>query len=267
MKIRILSDIHLEFGDYTVLPMDEDKDSVLILAGDVTVASDPTLMRDVFVPFMQRVSAQFEFVVYVLGNHEFYNGNIMEAREIIQKSLDYANIYNVKILEKETWVHKDVAFIGATLWTDNGMDSLHAPRLWHNMNDSRIIRRGEHRLSTFMVAEDHREAKKYILDEVKYWRKTGFKTVVVTHHGISARTTAPEYKDSNLTMFFTSELDTEFEIANPDLVISGHTHIAYDFMLNHPRTKTRVVANPLGYHGYECKPEYRGFKPTLQIEI
>jgi len=95
MKIQLVSDLHLEFSDINIQNCGAD---VLILSGDIMVAQDlhdhpePANTSDQrvianstglskrqqtaqrFRDFLKRCSFQFPHVVYVAGNHEFYNG-------------------------------------------------------------------------------------------------------------------------------------------------------------------------------------------------
>ena len=85
MKIHLISDIHLEFGD---LPIKNDGADVLIMAGDICVIKDLKDFKDAceivgkrsqvasYVrQFFKHVCSEYPNVVYVMGNHEHYNGN------------------------------------------------------------------------------------------------------------------------------------------------------------------------------------------------
>ena len=95
MKIKLVSDLHLEFSDINI-QNDQDYD-VLILGGDICIAQDlhdhpePANTADQaaiangtglgrrqqkaqrFRDFLKRCSFQFPHVIYIMGNHEFYN--------------------------------------------------------------------------------------------------------------------------------------------------------------------------------------------------
>jgi 3',5'-cyclic AMP phosphodiesterase CpdA len=74
MKLAIVSDIHLEFGDI-ILKNDQSAD-VLILGGDICVAKHLTPeVKD----FFQRVSFEFPETIYIMGNHEHYNGDYAKS--------------------------------------------------------------------------------------------------------------------------------------------------------------------------------------------
>jgi Icc-related predicted phosphoesterase len=143
MKIALASDIHLEFGPI-VLDNTEGAD-VLVLAGDICVAKHfvdgrPTYMQHLakeYCQFFAHVCQEFPQVVYIMGNHEHYSGDVAHSYSILREHLDYGNLH---ILEKETWHHQDVIFIGGTLWTDmNRSDPLTLMHTKGSMNDFREV--------------------------------------------------------------------------------------------------------------------------------
>ena len=80
MKLLVLSDLHLEFGQFRVPDVAFD---VVILAGDIAVPASK-------VPFWACRATNFGEstpVVFVPGNHEFYNGvmsnTLMELRRAL----------------------------------------------------------------------------------------------------------------------------------------------------------------------------------------
>ena len=109
MKIRILSDLHLEFGKIEIVALPDDMDTTLILAGDIHVG---TRAFD----FVTELCARFRNVIYILGNHEFYGHDvptIVDNWRYIAKNID-----NLQVLEKDYVVVEDTIFIGGTMWTD-----------------------------------------------------------------------------------------------------------------------------------------------------
>jgi predicted phosphodiesterase len=64
MKVGIVSDLHLEFG-YLHLYNTNDID-VLILAGDICH------IENSYIDFFEEISGEFPLILYVLGNHEYY---------------------------------------------------------------------------------------------------------------------------------------------------------------------------------------------------
>jgi len=283
MKIKVVSDLHLEFSDVNI-KNDEGCD-VLILSGDIMVAQDlhdhPEPANSVdqlaiansqgigrrqeaaqrFRNFLKRCSFQFPHVVYVAGNHEFYHGKWNQTLTILADECSkHPNIY---FLERGCKKIDDVIFVGGTLWTD--MDkanplALHAAR--DMMNDFRIIRK-EHDGYTKLKPADtvyrHRDTLAYIEEIVS--RKEVEKYVVVGHHSPSYQSCHEQYKsDTLMNACYHSELGNFIaDRTQIKLWTHGHTHHPFDYVIG----ETRVVCNPRGYDGYE----QTGWNPNIVIEV
>ena len=265
LRIALASDLqlHLEFGD--IVLENKEKADVLILAGDICVAKD--CAKDNYIAernraFFQRVSAQFPKVIYIMGNHEHYDGDFVQSKTLLQKMFDDLYLTNIILLEKETITIDDVTFIGGTLWTNmNKSDPL---TMWHagqSMNDYKEIRNSSHgysgggymsRLQTEDTIKDHEIMLDYIKQVVE--DKLDQKFVVVGHHAPSFGSVSPVYHNDNLMNGnFYSDL-TEFIMDRPQikLWIHGHMHNNSDYMIK----GTRVVCNPRGYFGYEARANH-----------
>ena len=166
MKIKLVSDLHLEFSDINITN-DEGAD-VLILGGDIMIAQDlhdhhaadfnpysngalADLSRKMqrvarFRDFFKRCSFQFPHVIYIMGNHESYDYDIAKTLATVRAEL--AQFPNIHVMEKETIDIGDFTFVCGTLWTDmNKNDSL---TLWHcgkHMNDFKLIKNGNRGIS------------------------------------------------------------------------------------------------------------------------
>lgn len=282
MKIKIVSDLHLEFSDINI-KNDEGCD-VLILSGDIMVATDlydhpetsygmyssvnlsdlgrrqATALR--FRDFLRRVSFQFPHVVYVAGNHEFYHGKWFQTLEILAN--ECAKFPNVYFLEDTHKVIDDVTFVGGTLWTNmNKGDpiTLHSAR--DMMNDFRLIRKefeGYTKLKPVDTAVRHKKTLAYIKDIVD--ADPTKKYVVVGHHSPSFLSCHEMYKnDFLMNGNYHSDL-SDFILDRPQIKLwtHGHTHHVFDYTLG----ETRIVCNPRGYEGYE--PD-SGFDASKIIEV
>jgi Icc-related predicted phosphoesterase len=149
MRIAICSDIHLEFGDINL--QNTDNADVLILGGDICVAADigrpdnnnilQGARSNRIIDFFKRCSFQFPHVIFIMGNHEHYNGDFAESKNKLQSMLESNMLSNVYLLDKETKVIDDITFIGGTLWTDmNNGDELTLYQLRTMMNDFRCVK-------------------------------------------------------------------------------------------------------------------------------
>ena len=264
MKIALVSDIHLEFGD-----LDFENDSgadVLILGGDICVGADMA-QRDPyntmgehyrsnrFHAFFQRCCERFPHVIFIVGNHEHYHGDFAKTVPHFKDVLGY--LPNLHILEKETFVLDDITFIGGTLWTDmnkRNVRTLH--EISRMMNDFRCVdhsakladQRGwGGRFTTTDAADDHDAMVEYIRLMIE--GKWDQKFVVVGHHAPSRLSTHPRYAhEAIMNGGYSSELD-DFILDHPQIKLwtHGHTHEDFDYCIG----STRILCNPRGYINYE----------------
>lgn len=282
MKIKVVSDLHLEFSDINI-KNDEGCD-VLVLSGDILVASDlyehpetsygmysTVNLADLgrrqqsavrFRDFLKRVSFQFPHVVYVAGNHEFYHFRWFQTLDVLRE--ECARFPNIYFLEQDCKKIDDVTFIGGTLWTDmNRNDPLTMHAIRDMMNDFRIIRNDKAGFTSLKPADTvvrHTKMVKYI--ETVIQGKFDEKFVVCGHHAPSKLSTHAQYKDELLMNGAYSSDLSDFIIDHPQIKLwtHGHTHHPFDYMIG----ETRIVCNPRGYEGYE--PE-SGWNPNIVLEI
>lgn len=268
MKLRIMSDLHLEFMEFTVPPQEDDKNTVLILAGDTCVVHSSMLEKR-FTPFLEGVSEQFAAIVVIAGNHEHYGGFFARTIPNLREAITKQGIDNVYVLDKESVTIDEVTFIGGTLWTDcdksinfNMVNSLFA----RYMNDGRVIRaggQGERAMLGTDTLREHNKTIEAFKVQIAQAKASGLKAIVVAHHGVTAKSIHPEYNGSILNMFFASELTPFWQEAKPDLIIHGHTHKRLDYDVD--GTTIRVIVNPRGYVGpHGAENPY--FDPDLTID-
>jgi hypothetical protein len=217
-----------------------------------------------FRDFLKRCSFQFPHVIYIMGNHEFYNGKFYAGIDYMRDEV--AKFPNVYMLEQDTKIIDDVVFVGGTLWTNmNKRDPLTMHAIEGMMNDFRIIRndyRSYAPMSALDVAIRHDKTLQYIklvLDQNK-----DKKCVVVGHHSPSFQSVHPSYAHETLMNGgYHSDL-SEFILDHPQIKLwtHGHTHYPFDYMLG----ETRIVCNPRGYEndGYS---EDTGWNPNILLEI
>ena len=138
MLIRLLSDLHQEFRPYEIEKLPEDKDTVLVLAGDIDVGVDAC-------DFIIEQSANFAHVLYLLGNHEFYHNDLYRLADEVRGEL--ADIPNVSFLDNDDVVIGDVRFIGSTLWSDMDDENPHSMFIIErSMNDYKYIKQSGMRI-------------------------------------------------------------------------------------------------------------------------
>lgn len=279
MLIRPMSDLHLEFGGIEIPRHDTDEQTILVLAGDIGIVHRPSSWNDEYVPFLRDMQSRYRYVILVVGNHEHYGGSFRRTHDKMREWIREAGLTRVVLLEKETFVVDDVAFIGATLWTDCNKFNPVSSFYWNSMADSRAIRTGpnttlpyERKFKAEDTWTDWREAKRFILNEISRQKDEDRKVVVVTHHAPSPLSIHEQYRtgsNSLLNMFFCSDMTVDVMDRDPDLWIHGHVHNAFDYLLDSTEQicSTRVVCNPRGYHGQEIDPALRGFDVNKLIDL
>lgn len=286
MKIKVVSDLHLEFSDISI--RNDEGCDVLILSGDIMVAVDmhdhpePANTADQaaianstglgsrqikaqrFRDFLKRCSFQFPYVIYVAGNHEFYNGKWSQSLTTL--SDECAKFPNVYFLEAGCKKINDVTFIGGTLWTDmNKGDPLTLHAVREMMNDFRVIKKDLEGYTNLKPADTvirHRHMLGYIKQIVA--EKPDEKFVVVGHHAPSKLSTHEQYANEHIMNGAYSSDLSDFIMDRPQIKLwtHGHTHHPFDYVLG----ETRIVCNPRGYEsdGYS---EDSGWDPNMVIEI
>ena len=249
MKIRLFSDLHLEFGDF--LPPQQPCD-VVVLAGDIALGEEA-------VDWIERTFPDVP-VVYVFGNHEFYGNRFDTLHDKIRLRCQGTSVH---LLENEAIVLNGVRFLGATLWTDY---QLTGDRVWAMtmlrdiMNDYHKIRITDRyrRITPKDILLVHMRSRHWL--ETELAKPFGGKTVVVTHHAPSPRSLrGTRFKDDPvLGAAYASDLSSM--MGTCDMWIHGHTHDTCDY---HEKG-TRVISNPRGYVPYGANTE---FDPDLIIEF
>lgn len=280
MKIKIASDLHLEFSPVTI--NNEENCDVLILAGDCFVAQDfydyPVVSeysrtqlgsRQILAlryrEFMSAVTSAFPEVIYVSGNHEYYRGKWHAG--IDQLRDECAKYSNFHFLEDESIVLGGIAFIGSSLWTDmNKQDPVTLAVIKDQMNDFKLIRNDKRSYSALRpidTVKRHQKSLKFFETALEEYKDRD--CVVVSHHGPSHSSIATQYlNDGIMNGGFVSDLD-DFILAHPQIKywIHGHTHSEFDYMLT---DHTQIVCNPRGYQTYDWT-ENPGWTPHKIIDI
>lgn len=271
MKIAVVSDIHLEFGDLDF--ENTDGAEVLILSGDICVAKDLVkpdpygimgehYRSNRYQEFFKRCCERFPHVIYVLGNHEHYHGDYPKTLEHLRKCLGH--LANLHIMEKETLTVGDTTFVAGTLWTDmNQEDPQTLGHMKGYMNDFRIINDSRDpvhfrdsdgnfhtrigKWSPQASVVEHRAMMDHVRQTVEADPTARY--VIVGHHAPSKLSTKPRYQhDVLVNGAYSSSLD-EFILDHPQIKLwtHGHTHDVFDYMIG----STRIVCNPRGYDGHE----------------
>lgn len=251
LRIRVLSDLHREFGPTEVTPMGEDVDLV-VLAGDVATKQNAlTWIRE----FCGRTPA-----AYVCGNHEFYGDKYPRVIERLQEATRGTNVH---VLEDGFFEVNGWFIYGCTLWTDMaliGPWQEGAALAAEQMNDYKRVRNSQKGYRK-LVPADTRGAHLASVAKLEAFFETHDprRTVVVTHHAPSALSLPERRRAELISCAYASHLDDLIRRHQPMLWVHGHIHHSSDYWIG----RARVVANPQGY------PETvnPGFQPWMMVNL
>ncbi|HTI17282.1 MAG TPA: metallophosphoesterase [Trinickia sp.] len=271
MKIRVLSDLHLECDEPEVIAH-ADAD-LIVLAGDIhNHAAGLYWAAETFDPTTP--------IVYVPGNHEYYDGEF-GALEVAMRDAAAA-IDNVHYLNNASFVDPRGQWrvLGTTLWTDFelfGADDASRATAMAASEKSLVDYRGPIQLAwttdaganesashNFTPVDSlalHRQARAWLAAEIA--KPFAGKTIVVTHHAPHRDSLAPRFAHDLASAGFISHLPTL--VREPvALWIHGHTHASFDYVVN----GTRVVCNPRGYvDRRRARPENPAFSWDKVVDL
>ncbi|PZX30650.1 putative Metallophosphoesterase [Cupriavidus phytorum] len=236
MKLRILSDLHIEHNlPQSVPACDAD---LVILAGDIANGRDGIDWA---------VGTFSQPVVYVPGNHEYYESNF---DTVDQQMAEAAAAHpQVRLLNGEVAEFDGARIIGTTWWTDYTLfgtdrrdEAMQACA--KAMYDHRLIEiRGDDGHMRQFTPQDalarHLAASDWLQAQLAL--PYAGKTVVVTHHGPDLGSLDPRFSHDLVSGGFLSRRPDL--VAQADLWIHGHTHTSFDYCVDN----SRVVCNPRGY--------------------
>lgn len=243
MNLAYASDLHLEFNAPLSTAGLSDTE-VLILAGDVETR--PAQYTRVLYELRQVYSGP---VIFVLGNHEYYNGFFPADLQKYRKAI--AHDRQAFLLEKESLLLGGVRFLGATLWTDfaSGTQMRNCQRM---MSDFQVIQNGvQGSLTPERVLEVHRDSVAWLNYQFTNHSHDG-PTVVITHHAPSFRSQHPRFAGSPISGGFCSDLDHYIQHWRPAIWIHGHLHDPVQYRIG----ETQVLCNPWGYPSDGLRREY-----------
>jgi hypothetical protein len=256
-KLTIVSDLHLEryntpFIDPLVPLYKRNKydidTRILALVGDIC-----SPFHRNFEPFMKLVASHFNYVLFIPGNHEYYNlpntplRNIGECSvEILHKLRMYQNIV---LLNNRGIIINGYHFLGSTLWS----------KITNHKNF--ISKRGDYRHIL------NYQGKKLTIDETNQWhddavvwlkeelKQTNLQTIVLTHFAPLMNTKETPVAHEK----YIGAKNVEAHCTNLSSMVKspiniwgfGHTHNNSAFYHN----KVLMYSNPLGYYNAQLDVE------------
>jgi len=258
VKLQIISDLHLEhrcldFKD--VLPPSSTRDTVLALLGDI---GSPLTNATPFASFLRACSERYLMVLYVPGNHEYYNHSGIDVASVNSSLEEMCRQFNnVHFLNNAIARFQDVCFIGSTLWSYVPLE--HKVEVENYLNDYRLIWKSrDQRITVEDTNAEFEKSKAFIEGAVFDAIRNGLKPVVLTHHTPSfVGTSAPRFEGKPTTHAFSTKLSCPTGTIR--LWCCGHTH--HNF--HHSEEGYELISNQ---YGYGSSP-ITGFKNNFVINL
>jgi DNA repair exonuclease SbcCD nuclease subunit len=266
MKVKVVSDLHLECCELGHGVPDLEEGEVLILGGDILCARHFKKNRNlhkVYKDFLKKCADNFEQVLYIAGNHEAYGYNYEGTWDVLKENLPKG----IHLLENDYVKIQDWVFIGSTFWTDfrneNALEMMEAEQCLNDYKTIRITPKYR-KMNANDTLSFHKKSKQYLLDRLEEFKNQ--KIWVLTHHAPSYQSVHEKYKRGGIANgAYVSDLDSLI-LDHPQIKYwsHGHTHESFDYMIG----QCRVICNSRGYYnGYNNADLNLNFNPNLEIEI
>jgi hypothetical protein len=199
MKLQLASDLHLEFAQRerpgTRLVEPAPGAELLVLAGDI---HNGVLGIEAFADWPVPV-------LYVAGNHEFYDQQWEPAREQLRAACAGTN---VRLLDQDLVEFGGVRVLGCTLWTDFRLTGEPVAQAMatveRGLTDYRVIATGSGPLRAAQTLAEHEASRQWLVAELA--RPLVGRTVVVTHHAPHPRSIHPRFAGHPMNPGFISDL-------------------------------------------------------------
>ena len=254
MKIHVQSDMHIEMGPWQT---PAHSSHVTVCAGDIGLIRNLPQLKKYF----DSIKETTDHVIWVLGNHEFYEHDYPVA---LAEAYEFAQKEGIHLLDEalgtEDLVIDGVTFWGSTLWTDlNEADWFVMQKIGHGMSDFHVIRNGDRAFN----AHDTVEINKRTRQKINYDAD-----VIITHHHPLYRKHS-RFPLNDITYgFCNTGLEDLIWDSKAKLWLFGHTHDSTSEIVN----GTHVVSNQQGYprriwDDDRTLYESAGFDPSLILEI
>lgn len=249
MRLAVVSDLHLEMRSEAkaimrVLDKCKSDADVLVVAGDVVSGK---FAKRILPEFMHALSCEYEHVIYVPGNHEYWHSNFFQI-DILLYDIEQRNILNgfyVFRNEQDEGLILGPRVYGGTLWFPRSVLSEAIGPQWADFH--------------YIGNEDCQYACNHVKERI-YLEAARFRAnfpkevdIVVSHHLPSYKSVAPYWKNNDTNCYFVNDCEDLIVQAKPKLWIHGHTHSKCDYEFE----GCRIVCNPLGAPSERSSKTYR----------
>lgn len=235
-SLQIVSDIHINYDGKTNIPDISDyiipTAPILILAGDIgSFYNLPQL-----VGFLEKTCEEFDYVIFVPGNHEYYMRPEYSERHtpefLLARFRDATgHLPKLHILTRNSIrFGNELCIAGCTLWSKPTIP----------VNKYRVKIYG---INTDLFSDMHATDLKYIKGMVRYCKTKNLKLVVVTHYCPTYDVLFGSGRYDKYRSLYVSNLDVMLNRDDIHTWICGHTHKNFDMLSS---GGTRVVSNQHG---------------------
>lgn len=261
MKVNVMSDLHLEFGNNLSLPGGD----VLLLAGDICVASN--FMKQDHphhvnaakraIDFTNNEFTKYDKVFGIMGNHEHYHGVFNNTKMVLDDQLGSVIHYldNEVVFLNDEWM-----LFGGTFWTDYDNHNFHIMyTAGVGMADHHVIKYIDSvgnwfKFSPEQAYQENEKARKALREALQKYSDKKF--VIMTHHAPTSRSSHPKWGGTNNLLnyaYYNTRLDSLLDEYRDNIKywVHGHTHDSHDYM-----HVARVICNPRGYEPNGLNPNF-----------
>ena len=248
MRVRYLSDIHLEFikkekFNSFISSIKPNIDEICILAGDI---GNP--YSENYNMFMKYISNSFKKTFVITGNHEYYNNDIIETNNYLNSYFNQFN--NISFLNNKIENYNNYCFIGSTMWT-----KITNPN--YEINDVNYIKN-----FTYNECNNLNNISVKFIEESL---NNNSNCIVITHHLPSYKLIDSKYKTKvmeNYNQWFYCDMDHLIEGYNDKIKcwIYGHTHTRSNVIINN----IPFLCNPIGYPNENININ---FKSNIELDV
>lgn len=268
MKINLISDLHLDINNATILDYGFIKSlsdiDVLLIAGDTSGSFHNECNNLNMLEEYIETNGLKTKVLAIGGNHSFYDYDIEHITKTrgIQFLRERFNSFPVMYLENDFVQIDDIVFWGATFYTDLNLkhDIQSAVFYSRYLNDFRYVYKDVDtkydNLEKIIQPCDYIKWNKESFEKLQEVVKKDFvkKIIVLTHHAPNGKSISEEYVNEDTNPLYASDF-SEFILDNPKIKYwcHGHIHTPSDYYIG----DTRILCNPHGYNNNKVK-SYKG---------
>ncbi|OYY88241.1 MAG: hypothetical protein B7Y12_04520 [Rhizobiales bacterium 24-66-13] len=233
-RIWVLSDLHLEdINEDVSAKFNNESYDMLVAAGDIwrgNILGGLKFLREI---------APAKPIIMVLGNHEYWNGEVEEQISLARMA---ATQNGITLLEREEAMVAGIRFVGATLWSSHDIGGAHADDTALTGEQIEIDHgSGSHLITIRDARALHLKARRQLETMIK--RPDAERPlIVVTHHAPHPLCVPDDTVGDRASL--ASDLSQLTDIGYASLWIHGHVHSSID--ITRPNG-TRILCNPGGY--------------------